>query len=397
MWQRAFPRLALNLVPFRVLARPVAPISTTVPHVKHLHDDTKKPDPALDKDVRGSPADNQVEVGTQNSSADSESLGEIARPTTVQKGKKPRSDAQRAASIAFAKKLNEAQRAAGFPNLKKIWEAQRAAGFPNLKKAQEAQRAADFPNLKKAYESLRAADFPNLKKAHELQRAADFPNLRKAHEAQRAAGFPNLKKAKEAQRAAGFPSLKKAQEAQRAAGFPSLKKSWEAQRAAGFPVFKEYHAEQGPLGYPMIRKARFDELLRDIEAANKRKLAEDPAFVPSPLPDLESMPRNAYPKHTGTIPCPEPGCKSKLANERTLATHIRMMHSRCSIDTPHKCKEPSCNRYFPTEKKASQHYYNTHGRPKPSCPVCDRTFVGHANLKRHMGLHGIPPSASVSP
>lgn len=147
-------RLALNLVPFRVLARPLAPISTTVPHVKHLHDDTKKPGPALDRDLKSSPADDQVEVGTQNSNADSESPVEIARPTTVQNGKKPRSDAQRAASIADGKKAQEALRllAFRFAHLKRLNEAQRATGFPNLKKAREAQRATGFPNVKKSLE-----------------------------------------------------------------------------------------------------------------------------------------------------------------------------------------------------------------------------------------------------
>ena len=62
----------------------------------------------------------------------------------------------------------------------------------------------------------------------------------------------------------------------------------EEQRALGFPVFKEYIEAQRANGWLALRERHHAELLRDIEAANKRKLAEDPTFIPTPLPELES-------------------------------------------------------------------------------------------------------------
>ena len=335
MWQHASSRLALNLVPYRLLARPFAPISTTILHIKHLHDDKKKPVPNLAKELKDLPADDQLKLGGQIPAADSksapeqaglESLGNDVETTAVQKGKKLIFDAQRTASYA------------------------------------------------------------NLQRGRETQRAAGYPALRRGRETQRSNGFPALHRGRETQRANGILVL--GLETQRAAGFPILKEFREAQ---------QYHAEQrADLG-----KSRHSNLLRDIEAVNKRKLAEDPTFVPSPLPGFESMSRIVHRKYSRTIPCPEPGCKSKLSNERTLATHILRKHtySRYSIDTPHKCKDPSCNKYFPTTKEALKHYSAIHGRQKPTCPVCDRIFSSPSVWKRHLLLmHGIPfSSASVSP
>jgi hypothetical protein len=257
MWQQASSRLALKLVSFRVLARPFAPIVATVPHVKHLHDHTKKPDSALDKKFKNSPADDGLELEARSPTAGPESasehaaskaLGDDAETPAVQKDKKRVSDAQRAANIANAKKSVEQQRAAGFPNLQKGWDSLRAAGFPNLKRANEINKAN---------------------------------------------GFPNLKKGRELAKATGYVRLA-----------------------------QSYHAE----------------LIRNIEAANKRKLAEDPTFIPLQLPDLASRPRVNYSKRPGSIPCPEPGCGTKLATEQSLAYHIRRMHSGYSEETPHKCK-----------------------------------------------------------
>lgn len=369
IWQQASPRFALNLVPFRLLARPVAPIPTTFPHIRCLHDDAKKkPDSALEQAAKDPPDDDQVKLETDNSAADSESAAEHAaleapgddtKTTAVRKGKKWGSDAQR----AQLRKLIETQRAAGFPNLQKDWESERANGFPKSKQALEASRAAGFPGAKQSLKN------------------------------QRAAGFPNAKKGLESQRAAGFPNLKKVAEIMRAAGFPSLKKAVEEQRASGWADQKKYHAEQQVSCYLELRSRRHAELLRDIESANQRKLAADPTFIPPPLPDLDSRPRVNYRRRLGTIPCPEPGCNSKLSNERTLAIHIQKMHSCYSIETPHKCEDPGCNQYFPTKKKASKHLFNVHRGPKPLCPVCDRVFSRHATLEQHLLLiHGIQPS-----
>lgn len=329
MWQQASSRLALKLVPFRVLARTFAPISTTIPYIKHLHDDTKKPDPDRESKIEDLPADDKLELKAQGLAADFESNLEHAAPevpednaenTAIQKGKKRVSDALRAARLV---------------------------------------------------------------------------NLAKGFETQRAAGYPNLQKAREAQRAAGFPNLKKYREAQRAAGYPHAKRNFEARRASLRAGHERYYEEQSALGHEEYRKRRHAKLLLDIEAANKRKLAEDPTFIPNPLPDLESLPRTSYPARVGTVPCPEPGCDAKLFNERTLASHVLRMHSRYSIDTPHKCKDPSCNKYFPTKQWASKHFSATHARPKPACPICDRVYCSPDNLKRHLLLiHGVSsPSA----
>lgn len=314
IWQQASPRFALNLVPFRLLARPVAPISTTFPHIKCLHDDTKKK------------PDSAAEQAAKNPQA----LGDDSETTAVEKRKKWGSDAQ----LAHNRKLIETQRANDFPNLKKAWEASRAAGFPNAKQSLKNQRAAGFPNAKKGRES------------------------------QRAAGFPNMRKYRETQRASGWADLKR------------------------------YHAEQQALGYLESRQRYHAELLRNIEVANQRRLAEDPTFIPPALPDLDSRPRVRYPpRRSGTIPCPEPGCNSKLSNERTLAIHIQRKHSYYSMETSHKCKDPSCNKYFPTEKKALAHLNGVHRRRKPPCPVCDRIFSSPTALKQHLlQIHGIQPS-----
>jgi hypothetical protein len=310
MWQQASSRLALNLVPFRVLARPFAPIVATVPHVKHLHDDTKKPDSALDKKFKNSPADDGLELEARSPTAGPESasehaaskaLGDDAETPAVQKDKKRVSDAQRAANIANAKKSVEQQRAAGFPNLQKGWDSLRAAGFPNLKRANEINKAN---------------------------------------------GFPNLKKGRELAKATGYVRLA-----------------------------QSYHAE----------------LIRNIEAANKRKLAEDPTFIPLPLPNLASRPRVNYSKRPGSIPCPEPGCGTKLATEQSLAIHIRRMHSGYSEETPHKCKDPKCKIHYQTEVQALEHYLRVHSKPKARCPVCDK-IIHKSSFKRHLvNIHGIKP------
>ena len=232
-------------------------------------------------------------------------------------------------------------------------------------------------------------------------RAASIANTQKFLEVQRAG--------REAQRAAGFPSLVKGRETLRALGFPSLQKGLETQRAGRFPALQHGRETQRAAGYPALRRARETKRANAILALRKeletqlstRKLAEDPTFVPSPLPDFESMPRIAHRRKSPTIPFPEPGCKSKLLTERTLATHILNKHtySRYSIDTPHKCKDPSCNKYFPTTQKASIHYSKIHGTQKPQCPLCDRIYSNPSHWRKHLLLvHGIPPSsAPVSP
>jgi hypothetical protein len=229
VWPQASSRLPLNLVPFCLLARPFALVSTIIPHIKHLHDDTKKPGSALGKELKGSHAHDKLELEAKDLAANSESNLEYTAPeapednaesTAIQKGKKWEYDPQRAARLANLAEGFEAQRAAGFPNLQRARETQRAAGFPILQKVWEAQRVANSPNLQKARSVQRAQGFPHLKKAVEEQRAANFPRSQKQWAAQRAAGFLNMQKGLVMQRARGFPNLKQATENQRAAGFP---------------------------------------------------------------------------------------------------------------------------------------------------------------------------------
>ena len=219
-------------------------------------------------------------------------------------------------------------------------------------------------------------------------RAASIANTQKFLEVQRAG--------REAQRAAGFPSLVKGRETLRALGFPSLQKGLETQRAGRFPALQHGRETQRAAGYPALRRARETKRANAILALRKeletqlstRKLAEDPTFVPSPLPDFESMPRIAHRRKSPTIPFPEPGCKSKLLTERKLATHILNKHtySRYSIDTP-------------TTQKASIHDSKIHGTQQPHGPLCDRIYSNPSHWRKHLLLvHGIPPSsAPVSP
>ena len=73
MWQHASSRLAPNLVPRRILAGPFAPISTTILHIKHLHDDKKKSDTDLAKEFKGLTVDGQIKLEAPNPVADFES------------------------------------------------------------------------------------------------------------------------------------------------------------------------------------------------------------------------------------------------------------------------------------------------------------------------------------
>jgi hypothetical protein len=247
--------------------------------------------------------------------------------------------------------------------------------------------------LKKAHEAQRAAGFPNLKTGLEAQRAAGFPGAKISLERQRAAGYSNLKKAQEAQRAAGFSGLKKAHEAQRAAGFPALMQYIEKQRALGFPKLKECFEARKANDWRDIRERHHAELLRDIKAANDRKLAEDPTFIPTPLPELESRPRLNIAPPARDTPCPEPGCQTMVAGELGLKIHLRNKHGGYSRRTPFKCAESSCKMYYETEKKARDHFRHVHSGEKVTCLICDRVLCNKVYFKRHLlRMHGIESS-----
>jgi len=115
VWQHASPWITLNLVPFRVLARPFGPTLTTTSYTKYLHDDTKQPDLALEEVFKESRTNDQSESALRDVGADSKSArkddGLETRQDDVQttavgerrKRMKWTSDAKRAASLANLK------------------------------------------------------------------------------------------------------------------------------------------------------------------------------------------------------------------------------------------------------------------------------------------------------
>jgi hypothetical protein len=191
---------------------------------------------------------------------------------------------------------------------------------------------------------------------------------------------PNLvagrKRLVEEQRVLGFPSLK--------AAHVALERYTEEQRALGFPSLKIASEKQRALGYREVRERRRVQLLRDIEAANQRKLAEDPTFEPPPpLPDLPDR-ASANPR-LGYQVCPRPGCHARCKNEATMKIHIRKMHEGgYSEETPYKCKLASCASYFETPKRARRHFVLVHQAVKARCPLCDRELSSKDNLNRHL-------------
>jgi hypothetical protein len=208
-----------------------------------------------------------------------------------------------------------------------------------------------------------------------------------------------LKKHNEEQRALGWPNLKKAQaraaEEQRALGWPSLKasnnlahmKHMEDQRAAGFPNLKNAFEKLRASGYRGMRESSRAALLRDMEAVNKRKLAEDPTYEPPPLPEIHIEPQT--PRRVGYLVCPRPGCRARCKDETNIKDHIRRIHDGgYSLETPYKCELASCASYFETPKIARRHFLRVHQAVKARCPLCDRELYKD-KLKKHLrDLHG---------
>jgi hypothetical protein len=101
-------------------------------------------------------------------------------------------------------------------------------------------------------------------------------------------------------------------------GTCSKSHKFEQQRALGFPSLKIASEKQRASGYREVRERRRVQLLRDIEAANQRKLAEDPTFEPPPpLPDLPDR-ASANPR-LGYQVCPRPGCHARCKIRSTFA------------------------------------------------------------------------------
>jgi hypothetical protein len=167
-------------------------------------------------------------------------------------------------------------------------------------------------------------------------------------------------------------------------GTCSKSHKFEQQRALGFPSLKIASEKQRASGYREVRERRRVQLLRDIEAANQRKLAQDPTFEPPPpLPDLPDR-ASANPR-LGYQVCPRPGCHARCKNEATMKIHIRKMHEGgYSGETPHKCKFASCNNFYESAQKAHRHFQKVHEAPKVRCPWCDRELSSKYNLNRHL-------------
>lgn len=325
-----------NLIPLRCrsLVRPFDWRTFTSSRTWYLHDDTKRPDSAL----REGSGENHAPAQCSSESQDVRGNTQSSKESSSLKEDVP--------TIAKARKVSEAQRIAFRANLEK--------GRAGRDKYREMQRALGFPNLRKVIEAQRALGFPGAKKGHEMQRALGYPNLAKALEASRNSDFAGVKKAREA-------DLK----VQRALRFPILSKARQASSEAS-------HAR----------------LVREIEAVNRRRLAEDPAFVPTPLPAY--LGRKDWPySQKRTIPCPKPGCKSKLSSHESLERHPRTKHSSYSEATPHKCQDPSCYRYFATEKEVGKHMRVSHLK-KVKCSICDRNFARQGGLNQHLWkIHGM--------
>jgi hypothetical protein len=120
----------------------------------------------------------------------------------------------------------------------------------------------------------------------------------------------------------------------------------EEQRAAGFPILKEARKLNLPAlraaGWPNAqasKAARAARLLRDVQAANMRKLAKDPTYVPQPR--LEPIPRREQ-SCVPTIPCPKSGCQKLYKNERSLKYHLHRDDPSFSAETPYKCEHDGC-------------------------------------------------------
>jgi hypothetical protein len=290
-------------------------------------------------------------------------------------------DTQRTSGFNLQQAGLEAQRARGFPQLAANREAQRANGFPALEKGRETQRAEGFPGLKKGHETQRAEGFPGLKKGLETQRAQGFPGLKKGLETQRAAGFPQLATNREAQRANGYEGTKKAlavrHDLERSKGWPVLKRASEIGRPAAFAALREYDKKR--------QRVHYDKLQAEVEATNKRKAADDPSFEPPPHKEFE---QRVVVKKRGHIPCQIPGCKSKLSNENTMKSHLSLHHGLWSAEAPFKCPRDDCNRYYASEKAASEHEYNAHTRGKVKCPTCDREMSVRHLPEHRRDFHG---------
>jgi hypothetical protein len=351
MWQTSSRAACLlNLVSAYRLIRPFASSKLVpFPQVKYLHDDAV----AKSGSEEDSSAVDQPKLEARSDTLDAKSTKEEPDSARDEGAATPRyAPGYHPNSVATREKLHKEQRVLGWPIFEKRNEEQRALGWPTLKAARE--------------------------KSLEKQRAAGFPMFEKRNEEQRALGWPTLKAASE-----------KSLEKQRAAGFPNLREARETQRAEGFTHLKANHAKLRASDWRQLREVYRINLLRDIEAANERKLAADPNFKPLPIPDLMSKPRRET-SRVGNIPCPEPGCKRMLKHEKSLKEHMRRYHGGYSKETPHKCEFASCNQYYATEAKAQKHFQTTHLREKARCTWCDRKFNA-SNMARHLYyVHGQP-------
>jgi hypothetical protein len=338
MWLQTSSRTVLNLASTRRLIQPFASQFAPFSQAKHLH----QSDAVVKSESEECFTVNQPKLEAQNENLDAKSTKEesglpedkddhtaTATPRYT-RGQHPN-------SIAARKKYQEEQRALGWPI---------ATSHPNCvaarKKFQEEQRALGWPLLRTN---------PNV-----------IAGRKRMAEEQRALGFPRLK--------AATLAGEKYTEEQRAIGFPMLKIAVEKQRASGYREVREKHRAN---------------LLRDIEAANKRKLAEDPTFraPPLPLPDLQVEP--PIRSRRGYMICPRPGCNARLKNETTLKIHLRRMHDGgYSEETPHKCKLTSCNQYYETAQKAHEHFRRVHEAVKAKCPLCDRELSSEKKVNRHL-------------
>lgn len=154
-------------------------------------------------------------------------------------------------------------------------------------------------------------------------------------------------------------------------------------------TMKAYHEKARSEGYRSLAEYNHATLVRDIEAANRRKLAEDPTYEPLPLPDMECRSPTVK-RRKASIRCPDPACHSKrFLDERTLEDHPRRCHGAPREKTLYKCKHPDCDKHFNTKGGASNHFSRSHG-PFLICPICEKSYVDNDRLRHHLvHIHGI--------
>lgn len=352
MWLHTFSRPVLPLVTLSGLIRPFAQKLPPGYCVKYLHDDTKQPgaepfkrglkfSPALEALV-GKPQDKYVDIQTASEKPGlkkdqtQEPTVAAQKPKALSKRRCDRTKASDAEITSEKLVLEEDQ----------IEEHTVAARKPKGKRAQSPALGKLTRKAQDTYLNVQNHD------------ASENPGLEK----------DQIEKRTVATREPKILSERKPNQVQ---------------------IMKAYHEKARSEGYRNLAEYNHAVVVRDIEAANRRKLAEDPTYEPLPLPDMASRPPPVK-RRKASVRCHDPACHSKrFLNETTLRVHLRRCHGARLEETPYKCKHPDCDEHFETKEGASKHFSRSHG-PRPICPICERSYVDNNSLRHHLvHIHGM--------